>query len=440
MMRKPRVKNKSSSHGILLLKIISMFLSMTVMMLDSSQILSTLTPAEYYFFMLIKTMAACSFNCCMISFGYEQYQQPWSLLRIISLWTIIGFYAKTTATILGIFLPEQVGFIDWLKAMFPIVTNYYWFLVNYLAILLLQPLLNAAVQTVAKRTTQVILIGLTLCACGTTLLTTNTFGINNGQSLLWMILMYFVGCYIRKYRAWSKLDGAGLLVIASVLIVALWTVGIFWDLASQDNHFNEWIFLQPTAPTSIIIGVLLFVAFKQLKVPNKNKTPLKIIRNLHIGPYLLCMNPLILEHIIPQLFTNSSVNSILQIMCLFGIIIACYATGLIVEVVRSSIFQRFNILRNTFKAMSKIKKKIETIQAAPIEHKDDDWDTIGIKIGKTVEAMCNDMQIYKDFGIENTVNPQLKLRPMVYTVNTIHSKKSSFVEQGTATMTFKKAQ
>lgn len=96
-----------------------------------------------------------------------------------------------------------------LKACFPLLLgNNYWFVVTYLELYIMIPILNKVVQALDAGIYKKYLLCFTclLCIIPTVVgrfIQVNDFGYN---SLVWFVYLYFLGAYLNKDDAFKKLD------------------------------------------------------------------------------------------------------------------------------------------------------------------------------------------------------------------------------------------
>lgn len=84
------------------------------------------------------------------------------------------------------------------KSLFPVIYSKYWFVTDYVGLMLISPILNFLIGKMGKRDYQIFL-GITL---GMTVLLAGTINesLNDWKSnLLWFIILYMVAGYIKLY-------------------------------------------------------------------------------------------------------------------------------------------------------------------------------------------------------------------------------------------------
>ena len=126
------------------------------------------------------------------------------IFKLIGCTTIYSVLLTGMAVVLGCSSLSKKLLI---KACLPwLFGNNYWFIVTYLELYILAPLMNKVIQSLDERTYKNYLV---LFACLLYLLPavigrfieTNDFGYN---SLIWFVYLYFLGAYLGKYEFLTK--------------------------------------------------------------------------------------------------------------------------------------------------------------------------------------------------------------------------------------------
>lgn len=143
-------------------------------------------------------------NLFILITGYFMVSGKFSIKKLICLILEVNFY-HTLSVIIG----QKLGIIqldtikDYIMMFFPIINNKYWFITAYIIIYVLSPYLNILIHNMKKKEYQrLILILLLLWSVIPTI-----FGIFHNTTenilfysrLIWLIIMYLIGAYIKLY-------------------------------------------------------------------------------------------------------------------------------------------------------------------------------------------------------------------------------------------------
>lgn len=74
--------------------------------------------------------------------GYVWVYAKYRYRNIIELWLQVLFYTVPITVLFWAFVPSTVSAVEWLKAIFPVMFNQYWYFSSYVALFLFIPLLN----------------------------------------------------------------------------------------------------------------------------------------------------------------------------------------------------------------------------------------------------------------------------------------------------------
>ena len=212
------------------LKIISMFM---VVLLHATNfgiqnIKIEIGSINYFIIWIIRIFSMVAVNCFVLISGYFLCQKKENkeniLKKIIRLWVQTEMYSIGLYLLLC-FIPQngvRFSIKTCIKQSFPILTYEYWFIVMYILLLLISPLLNIIINNI-KQEEYKTLIKLALFVFSiipSINIFGDEFGTNSGYSLIWFVVLYFIGAYLkiyglkkRKYLKWYCSISIGLFII-----------------------------------------------------------------------------------------------------------------------------------------------------------------------------------------------------------------------------------
>lgn len=207
----------------------------------------------------VSLLNAClifSVNAFVLITGY--FSLNLKIDKIVKLLVPVLLYTLSFATIPYLIKGE---FVQAVKNLFFLSQGPYWFILDYLFLMVLTPLINAGYLKLDKRKS-FILIGL--------LLVINCyFGFfwgdkvnNNGYTLMQFVLMYVIGRHIRVHGFELKQHWAVLLFIGISLINGL----LFYVAFNFDHGSIAWRLTYYNNPLVILSAVAFFVTFLMIKI------------------------------------------------------------------------------------------------------------------------------------------------------------------------------
>lgn len=199
------IKTKRNAN-LELLRVISMLMVVMVHALGKSDLLVVLTAQNMqvpnaWIAWVLEVLCAVSVNVFMLISGYFLVEADWKPLRILELVAEIMFYS------IGGFLVcyacgllTDITIYDFLKILFPIHMDVFWFMTAYLLLYVLQPILVKGVKSLEKKQLQFILILLLVYeSIFKSILPIRFDADTQGYSVLWCMIVFLIGAYIRLY-------------------------------------------------------------------------------------------------------------------------------------------------------------------------------------------------------------------------------------------------
>ena len=200
------------------------------------------------------TIAPHAVNCFVLISGYFLITSKFKIERVLRVILETIFYTFTITIIL--YLLGKADLYDIAKSIMPFApTKFsYWFVNKYLAVILLSPFICKVCTTINKRQYQILLI--TLLLIGSQLLKVFPFGelFGNGFSLLWMIIVFITGGYLRLHAPEFKYWG-----IATLGLLILYNICNIYAQGLINLKYNSLI--------TYTLAIATFMWFKNLQIP-----------------------------------------------------------------------------------------------------------------------------------------------------------------------------
>ncbi|MGN0613253.1 MAG: acyltransferase [Porcipelethomonas sp.] len=354
-------KGSDRNYGIDLLRMFAMFLIAMLHVLGQGGVLSASADSgvknEAAWFLEIG--AYCAVNCYAIISGYVGLGSKFKYTNIIMLWLQVVFYTLSITAVFSILKPGTVGEEQWIAAALPVCEKQYWYFTAYFMTFLFSPVLNKAVECMGHRQMKVTLISLLAIVSLPVLYTeTDVFGTASGYSTLWLMIMYLLGAYIKKYNSLSYLTPLKAFsgYIASVCVT--WAVK-FGLMTYMPDYTNNGLLVSYTSPTIIAAGIFLFMAFKGLRL---NKISCKIISAvspLSFSVYIIHVHPLIWGNYVKGMFAPiADLRTLAMVPAVVGAAMGLYAVCSAADTVRYLLFKILKLRKSIYSLEMKIREKI----------------------------------------------------------------------------------
>lgn len=204
---------------------LAMFMVVVLHILNLGGVLnaSTRFTSQYEAGWLLESAAFCAVDVFALVSGYVWVSAKYRYRNIIELWLQVLFYTISITVLFWFFVPSSVSLLEWVKAFFPVMFNQYWYFSSYFALFLFIPLLNLILAKMEKTQLKIGLGMILLFFSGVqTLFYSDAFGTNDGYSAIWLMILYLVGGYIRKYGFGENKKSVRYLVAYLLLVILTW--------------------------------------------------------------------------------------------------------------------------------------------------------------------------------------------------------------------------
>lgn len=291
---------KQRNFSLDLYRLLCMYLITCIHIFGYSNMVELLhhTNPNYYLLNFVETLEAFAINGFVLISAYFLVKSSWSINKVIGFYINFLFYS---IILLGlgflVFNSFSAGLV--VKSFFPVLTNHYWYPINYIVLLMLIPFLNKAIASLTQKqflyTILVLAFLSSLYFHLNPLFNPEIFIGHPSRSILWFITLYFIAGYIRLFGVKRKMLMGPVLLILSVLIMFLmksfnvihllksyfpFLSGVLDKIAIFDNN----------SILSLLITVSSFITFSNISInlPTKiGKLATAYITPALFGVYLI---------------------------------------------------------------------------------------------------------------------------------------------------------
>lgn len=332
--------------GVELLRVLSMFLIVLLHYFTFGGIFSQneLTPNANYWIGKLYQPFDVGVNCFVLISGYFlSTSNHFTWQKVAKLWLPIFFYSVVIFALFLAFSGREFSVYDLFHAIFPLRFNSYWFMTCYFGLYLLHPYLNLIIQGLNAKEYRKFLAIMIIMFSIISVYPSDGMQVVAGYSLIWFILIYFVGGYIRhfadsKYNPkWLLAIYIGTALLAFIGKFGLWAVfPAYYEHIDFANHFyyhNNILML--------IASVALFLFFKNLTITNEIIIRgVKFFTPMLFGVYLIHANPYIIGILYKKFFASGYfVDSPFMILHWLAVSVAVFVGCALIDLVRIRIFE-----------------------------------------------------------------------------------------------------
>jgi len=362
------VKKRQANFEVL--RIVAMLMIITHHFLMYGGIFSNITPGnwKYYAFHIIEYSCLIAVNIYIMITGYFQIQSKVKMKKIIYMELQMIFYSVILYIISISFNKIEFNTITFLKTFFPFITKKYWFMTAYMGLYLIIPFFNKFVNLLNKKeyTNLLFLLLLLLSIVPSIFPLNDIFDRTGGYSLIWFIVLYLLGGYIKLYldskvflkRKLLLINIAVIFIQMIIRVICLNVKGVnlLKNYLSFSNSYNNILL--------VIETVAFFLLFKQITVKNKyiEKIVLKI-SPLTLGVYLIHEHVIFKRIIWDDILHPSRylINWKIFLVLIIDVVLIFLTTCLIekIRVIMFKVFKIDRIVEKINKILNRLYLKLE---------------------------------------------------------------------------------
>lgn len=338
------------NYGLDALRMLAMFMIVILHILNQGGILnaSGRFTSQYEAGWLLESAAFCAVDVYALISGYVWVNAKYRYRNLIELWLQVLFYTVLTTMLFWAFVPSSVSVIEWLKAFFPVMFNQYWYFSSYVALFLFIPLLNFILEKMEKRKLQVC-IGMILLffSCMQTLFYSDAFGTNDGYSAIWLMILYMVGGYIRKYGSSNNGKAVRFLSGYFVMIGVTWLSKLVIEILTL--HFLGEVragnyLISYKSPAILLASVCLLLFFKRIQFSSFAIKVISFFSPMAFGVYLIHNHPLVFSYFMKDRFAEyAAFPWYIEIVAILGTAVCINLVCYVIDFVRLELFKRLHI-------------------------------------------------------------------------------------------------
>lgn len=368
---------KKINTGINLFKLFSMFMIALLHVLGMGGIIGAAAgTSSYYPVYLMQNAAFCAVNCYALVSGYLMLGKEIKPSRITELWFEVFFYSVSISAIMMIVYRDLFSARNIVYAVTPIISNQYWYMTSYFMMYLFVPMMNKFADAANKKVFTATIVVILVLTTGSLMIKQDGFRLNDGYSPIWLMIMYLVGAYMKKFNVGAKMKKWLALLLYVISSLCSFILCVFSKKLLKIMLGNDISYLSYTSPFVVLSAIFLFIFFSKLKFGKKTEKFINYITPAALGVYLIHTHPLVFNKLMKDI-AMPLVNHGTAAM-IFGSIamaLAVFIICIVIDLLRIQLFRliRINALCKKLDGVfnSKKKKTIEieepAIEAGQIE-------------------------------------------------------------------------
>lgn len=302
-----------------------------------------ISAANRVFIVMLQSVYQMAIDGFALISGYIGYTKGQKYTSLVSLWLRVLFYSVGITAIAWLVSPHAVSYTAIRNAFFPLLTGQYWYFTAYAGCFVLAPLVRAAITHLSRKEAASCLLGVVLVFSVLPYLMRNDpFLTASGNHALWLLILYALGAYVRRFDPFARLSTKRLcMLFVGACIVQACSGFVLRSLSSRltGKAVTQWYFICNDSPTTLILSLLALALFSRLRL--RRSTPLlRLLVSGSFSVYLIHDHPLVRQHVIMPLGAHlASLPSFLLIPAIFAAAAIIYFACACVDMLRGKLFR-----------------------------------------------------------------------------------------------------
>lgn len=283
----------------------------------------------------ILVIGSIAVNLYVLVSGYFLVNAKFKVSRIIRTWVSAFFYSVVITTLFLLLSLEPWSIVTLGKSFFPLSTDAYWFVSQYIGLLILSPFLAMLVRQLSYRQYVALLIGMGLMVLSVIpdFPLGKRFSISHGNSVWSFVYLFFIAGFIRLHL---KRIPMGKLVV-TVLGLALLTM-VSEMILGIHNGVGHLLWFNYNG-ILLFLSVAVFVFIRQQQIPETGIWSLMVkVAPYTFGVYLIHDHLLMRDWIWKTLSMTSYANQWIYVLAVMVVCVLIFAICILIDTVRKRLF------------------------------------------------------------------------------------------------------
>ena len=346
--------NNFRNYGVDALRIISMLMIVMLHVLKFGGFMELSSSTNYWILWFLEVSAFCAVDCYALISGYVAVYSKFKLSNLVFLWCRVSFYSVLISVIFKIFFPSEISNGLLVYSFFPVISHQYWYFTAYSLAFLFFPFLNEGINRLSKKQLRLLLVVIISLASFLKPLIAHFWGdvfvLNEGFSPWWLMILYVIGAYTRKYGFLRRAQSFRSIIFLGMyfaFVLLTWLSKLFIHYCI--NHIgsemiDEECLLNYQSITILGSAVSLLLAFEQLKFHKCVIRMIAAFSPLAFSVYLIHDNSLIRQKFLLEKFIWIAKLPVYQMVLLvFGIVIGIFLVCSLLDLIRVFLFKKLKI-------------------------------------------------------------------------------------------------
>lgn len=284
---------------------------------------------------LLLVFGSIAVNLYVMTSGYFLSDVSFKFSRIIRTWVNACFYSFCIPLLLMLISVTPFDIMTLSKSFFPLSSNTYWYVTQYIGLLILSPFLSILARNMAYRQFIGLLVGgAFLCmAVIPDFPLGKHYYVAHGNSVWSFSYLFMVAAFIRNYV--EKISNIILISAICLLTIVIWICELVGGLQNEMLHLY-WLDYNGLVT---ILSVLVFIIFRQMQIPVSWFWNMVVrIAPYTFGVYLIHDHLMLRDRLWPAINISSLRDLWTFIPIVFAICLLIFLTCVVFDAIRKILF------------------------------------------------------------------------------------------------------
>ena len=170
----------------------------------------------------------------------------------------------------------------------------------------------------------------------------DAFGINDGYSAIWLMIVYLFGAYIRKYGVLEKITALHSLLGFFAMAIATFASKFALNYIGITEY--EDTFTTYHSITILLSAIFLFFFCMKIKLSGAVSKVILFLSPVTLSVYLIHVHPLIFYNVIKSAFASfASKSPVVMVLCVIAATLAIFVICAAIDLIRIQFFKLIRV-------------------------------------------------------------------------------------------------
>lgn len=268
--------------NIELFRILAMWGILILHCMGQGRVLDTVVPENlnYYLVWTLEAFCYASVNIFALFSGYFLVYGRFKVCKVLSLWMEIFFWSIVIFCIAVAIGVCPLDGPSLMKTLFPVIMRPWWYASCYLGLYLLSPFLRKGLLSLTQRQhAALVLVGLALFC-----LPYDTFNVASGYSLIWLVYLFCLAGYVRRFGLFVQVSTRALTLLWLVSSFSIAGFKFLLENAFPGTSYSPLLYGYNSLPC-LVASVCVFLLVLRLTIPTSRA--INIVAGSTFGVFLV---------------------------------------------------------------------------------------------------------------------------------------------------------